>query len=119
MRLVFIYNAKSGVQQGLFNLAHKILSPDTYNCSLCKLTHGAFTSRKEWTEFMKSYPHELEFYHLDEFESRYPERFNYPVVLEVRNGNLKVVLSAKEINKLENVKGLIRALERHTQSKTD
>ncbi len=38
--LLFVYNADSGLVAGLFDSAHKLLSPSTYQCQLCTLTHG-------------------------------------------------------------------------------
>ena len=46
MEIQFIYNAKSGLANSIFDLAHKLISPDTYECNLCKITHGAFTETK-------------------------------------------------------------------------
>ena len=37
--IVFIYNAKSGTVNSLIDWAHKIVSPDTYECSLCSMTY--------------------------------------------------------------------------------
>ena len=31
-RLVFVYNAKSGVINGIFDYVHKFVSPSTYSC---------------------------------------------------------------------------------------
>ena len=42
MKLIFVYNAGSGKLNALFDMAHKIVSPTTYECSLCALTHDAF-----------------------------------------------------------------------------
>ncbi len=46
--LICIYNADGGVLNAARDMAHKILAPATYPCSLCALTYGAFTMQSEW-----------------------------------------------------------------------
>ena len=45
---LFVYNADSGPLKALFDFGHKIVSPGTYPCSLCRLTYGPFGMRREW-----------------------------------------------------------------------
>jgi hypothetical protein len=45
MKLLFVYNADSGLAAALFDSAHKLLSPQTYACNLCALTHGLARGR--------------------------------------------------------------------------
>ncbi|MEX0288178.1 MAG: GTPase, partial [Flavobacteriaceae bacterium] len=66
-KLLFIYNANSGLGNMLLDGAHKILSPSTYECKLCDITYGAFTERKIWKAFRKESGIEMEFLHKDEF----------------------------------------------------
>ena len=66
--LLFVYNAKSDIINSTFDFAHKIISPKTYGCNLCKLTHGNFGEKKSWKEFKEQNKNKLEFYHKDEFE---------------------------------------------------
>ncbi|NJM95354.1 MAG: GTPase, partial [Acaryochloridaceae cyanobacterium CSU_5_19] len=42
-RLIFVYNANSGGINTALDIAHKLLSPSTYRCNLCRLTHDTFT----------------------------------------------------------------------------
>jgi len=67
MNLIFVYNADSGVFNTLSDIAHKVFSPDTYQCNLCTLTHGYFQAREEWTTFLKDLDAQIEFLHRDEF----------------------------------------------------
>ena len=46
MKLIFVYNAKSGKLNALFDIAHKIVKPETYQCSLCAITHDALSEKK-------------------------------------------------------------------------
>jgi hypothetical protein len=72
-RLLFVYNADSGLFNTLADIGHKLLSPATYRCRLCTLTHGYFRERHEWRELAASLEAECRFLHRDEFRERYPD----------------------------------------------
>ena len=109
--LVFVYNADSGVFNTLADAAHKIFSPDTYACNLCALTHTAFGMRGEWRRFLEGLGVPLEFLHADELKARYGvEGVALPAVFEKEGADLRVAVSADEINAcgtLEELKRLI------------
>ena len=44
--LLFVYNAKSGIANVLVDISHKLLSPETYSCNLCVITHNTFIENK-------------------------------------------------------------------------
>ena len=44
--LIFIDNAKSGLVNEMIDFAHKIVSPETYDCNLCAISYGTFTKKK-------------------------------------------------------------------------
>jgi len=44
--IVFIYNAHSDIWNKYIDFAHKIISPSTYACDLCSLTHGNYSEKK-------------------------------------------------------------------------
>lgn len=73
-QLIFVYNADSGLFNTVTDIAHKILSPGTYACRLCALTHGHFTVREEWVAFLKMLDADCEFLHRDELAARYGVR---------------------------------------------
>ena len=52
--LIFIYNANSGVVNSLIDWAHKIISPDTYKCSLCSITYNNSDKKNEWSKLLPS-----------------------------------------------------------------
>lgn len=70
-QLLFVYNADSGLFNTVTDIAHKILSPATYACNLCALTHGHFKVREHWVEFLKTLDADCAFLHRDEFHARY------------------------------------------------
>jgi GNAT superfamily N-acetyltransferase len=116
-RLVFVYNADGGKLDALLDAGHKIVSPGTYQCSLCKLTHGAFSERNIWKKFRETTTLELTFLHRDEFEERYGTGFTYPIVL--RTGpDLEVLMSTGELNAMSNPEELIATIEERTRPAT-
>ena len=72
-KIIFVYNADSGLFNTLTDIGHKIFSPETYNCPLCDLTHGYFSMRKDWGEFLEQLDYELVFLHRDEFIKQHPD----------------------------------------------
>lgn len=112
--LVFVYNSDSGPVSGLLDIGHKILSPETYQCSLCSLTHDAFSEKEAWREFRRSVGLPLEFLHRDEFEKKYARTFTYPVILRKEDG-MRVLLSKEEIDRIASIEKLIEAIRHALQ----
>ena len=108
-QLIFVYNADAGPLHTALDIAHKLFSPATYRCDLCKLTHGLLRERETWQQFRASSGDELRFFHRDEFEREYPERYRYPVVLEEGAAGRRVVLDAAALAALD-LEGLIERL---------
>ena len=98
-KLVFVYNADSGMFNTLTDIAHKIFSPSTYSCQLCAISHSYFSERDEWKEFIQSLDVECEFLHRDEFEKKYQlTGQSYPAVFDISDGKPVQSLSADQIN---------------------
>ncbi len=96
--IIFVYNADSGLFNTVSDITHKLLSPRTYACNLCALTHGHFSMRKRWGNFIESLPLKTVFLHRDQFRQRYPDAdFALPAVLGEQNGELTLLLSATQI----------------------
>ncbi|MCB1735629.1 MAG: GTPase [Gammaproteobacteria bacterium] len=110
--LIFVYNADSGRLNAWLDIGHKLLSPRTYNCDLCHLTHGVFRERAAWKAWREHSKRPLQFLHRDEFEARYGATgYQYPIVLSARaDGGFDVVLSAFEIAEFQDLDALIRHL---------
>ncbi|HEY0082087.1 MAG TPA: hypothetical protein VGB61_04800 [Pyrinomonadaceae bacterium] len=111
--LVFVYNAESGLFNTLSDIAHKILSPETYACNLCALTHTTFGMRREWREFLERLDARTEFLHADELLSRYGlTGLSLPAILRRRGASLEEFADAAAINScrtLDELKRLIAA----------
>ena len=69
-KLIFVYNADSGVLNFILDAAHKLFSPSTYPCNLCALTYTP-TGLPRWRRFVKSLPWPAEFLHKDELAEQY------------------------------------------------
>ena len=110
-KLIFIYNADSGLGNMLLDGAHKILSPGTYNCKLCELTFGAFTEKNVWKKFRTESGLPMEFLHKDEFKKQYASKFGhtytFPIVLVEGETGLEVFITTEEMNRLGNAEELI------------
>lgn len=109
--LIFVYNANSGFINLSLDIAHKIISPKTYQCNLCTLTHDTFKQKSLWKQFMANTNLHITFYHKDEFKKNYPTAsFKLPCVIENDNLILKEVIDSKTINNFSNLKQFINAL---------
>ncbi len=97
--LIFVYNADEGFYNSLVDFTHKILSPKTYDCNLCKLSYGNFTEKKEWKEFISSFKIQSLFFHRDEFENAYNiKRKKFPAVFWKNGLKTLQIITADEIN---------------------
>jgi hypothetical protein len=106
-KIIFVYNADSGVFNLLSDIAHKIFSPQTYECNLCAITHSNFGMKKEWKEYLDSLGNPLEFLHADEFKSRYKhENVNLPAIFIEETGSLKQIANAGQINESQSIQDL-------------
>ncbi|WP_407556075.1 GTPase [Winogradskyella sp. 4-2091] len=112
MKLLFIYNANSGKLNALFDVGHKLISPSTYNCRLCTLTHDVFSENSTWKNFRSQSPFDMEFYHKDEFESKFPNvKMLYPTILKLNGNEISTVLSADVLNEISDIEVLIERLK--------
>ncbi|MEQ3654822.1 MAG: GTPase [Dokdonia sp.] len=121
MKLIFVYNANSGAFQQLLDTAHKVVSPQTYTCDLCSLTHGSFRESALWKTYRQTSGHSFTFFHKDEFEKAYRSKwlpkYRFPIVLiEDPTRGLEIGLNAEDLAKIETTQELIdkvAALSKH------
>ncbi|MBK1724590.1 hypothetical protein [Thiocystis violacea] len=106
---LFVYNADTGLFNGLADAAHKILSPETYACALCKVTYGWFGERGVWRDFLASLNADCRFLHRDEFQARFPEaRIALPAVLRLVDDRPVVCLDAERLSQCADLDELMR-----------
>lgn len=118
-KLIFVYNADSGLRNVLVDGARKILSPTTYECSLCSITYGAFTENSAWKKFRKETDLTMVFLHKDEFakqyKSKFGHKFTFPIVLNETELGHEVLIATNELNGLSDARELIDLLVKRTE----
>lgn len=103
-KLVFVYNANSGVISLVKDFWKKILKPSSYECNLCFQTFGAFTMKRDWKKFINNLNIDTEFLHRDEFEMKYRiKNALYPSAYLEQNAELKLLISREEMNSVKNL----------------
>ena len=114
MKLIFVYNANSGFLDKLFDGAHKIVSPSTYDCNLCTITFGAFSEDELWKAYREHSELAMEFYHKDEFlkkfKSKWLPTYDFPIILLENKMELEVFISSEELEALRTSEALIEEI---------
>ncbi len=112
-RLDLVYNADAGIVAGLFDLAHKLVSPATYPCSLCGVTYGLFGMNRQWRDYLSSLAVPVAFFHRPDFLAAYPAFADEPrpLVAHDDGGVLTIWLDAAALMSLTTVDALIAALQ--------
>ncbi|MCR4300540.1 MAG: hypothetical protein NUV51_02940 [Sulfuricaulis sp.] len=111
--LIFVYNADSGFVNSLLDIGHKIVSPQTYSCNLCAITHSAFSMRDEWKKFVAGLGVSVEFLHRDELAQHYGlSGLKLPVILRKSEGKVSEWISRDEINHCQSLAELSHLVEK-------
>ncbi len=103
--LILVYNANATVFAVTVDFFHKLFSPQTYQCNLCRVTYGPVTIKKEWKQFLDSLSYTVVFYHKDQFVRDVPGSGveTFPVILTREAGVLSVLVSTDEINQVSTI----------------
>ena len=110
-KLLFVYNADSGLFNTVTDIAHKMLSPKTYECNLCSITHGVFKVRETWVTFLEQLDAECEFLHKDEFLKNNPASdVVFPAVFKIQDDHPELWIDSESINGLDSVDDLKRVI---------
>jgi len=103
-KLIFIYNADSGLLNTVKDFWHKALRPSTYQCNLCQTTFGTFGAKKEWKSFINTLEVDTEFLHKDEFLESYDvQDAKYPSAYLLEDGSLRLLISQEEMNNVATI----------------
>jgi len=95
--IIFTYNADSGFVNLMKDVVHRVASPGTYPCNLCKVTYGPTGMKNDWKKFIDSIDADVEFLHADEFAARFPDiKIQHPSVVD--GSTKKVILNAADMN---------------------
>jgi hypothetical protein len=110
--LIFIYNADSGLVNTLLDIGHKIVSPQTYSCNLCAITHSTFKMREEWKQFIVQLGCPVEFLHRDELARHHGIRDTLlPAIFCLTEAGVQEWIGQEAINRcrtLDELKHLIQ-----------
>jgi hypothetical protein len=60
-KVIFVYNADSGIFNSIEDYVHKIVSPSTYGCNLCGLTYGNMGMKNNWKQYISGQKYPVEF----------------------------------------------------------
>ncbi|TDI81463.1 MAG: GTPase [Bacteroidetes bacterium] len=116
MKLIFVYNANSGVLEKIIDGAHKIVSPSTYDCNLCAITFGKFTEDGLWKDFRENTAVTMEFLYKDKFLQNYDAKnlqpLSFPAILLKTATNLELFISSEILNKMTSSEELIKAIKK-------
>ena len=104
-KLIFVYNAKSGFINGIVDYIHKIISPETCFCNLCKLTYNNTGKVKIWADYLENLPVEVLFLYKDNIEDIqlslvYTDEALPYVLLQILNQKIYLITS-DELNKIK------------------
>lgn len=113
-RLLFVYNANSGLGSALLDVAHKVLKPSTYSCSLCQLTYGTLREKETWKRFREASNIPMAFLHKDEFAGKWGrkqlENYSFPAIFLQKGKTLELLVGTEELNAMASEKELIQRM---------
>ena len=111
-KIIFVYNAESGKLNALIDSLHKIVSPSTYNCNLCAITHTPFGMKKQWARFIEETHLPVEFLHRDEFQKQHQTIDTpLPAIFINTNQRFEKFISSDEINHCSNLTELEKLIK--------
>ena len=111
--LIFIYNAKSGLYQAVVDWTHKIISPGTYECSLCSLTYGNLGKNNKWSKFLETINMNKSFIYDDQLRDLdFYNNESLPCIFLRKDNNYSLLLTSDELNNSENLDNLIDLIKK-------
>jgi len=109
--LVLVYNADAGLFNMLADIGHRVVSPTTYPCALCELTHGYFAMRGTWATFAESLAMSVTYLHRDQFRALFPDDAeSLPAVFRVTGGDWRRLLDRDALRGYRSVTELADAI---------
>lgn len=107
-RILFVYNADSGLIAQLTDYVHKIVSPQSYPCSLCQITYGNLGMKRDWRRFAQELPLAAVFLHRDELTGKHATLLTekLPAVFVAEGGEVTLLVSADELDETPDVPAL-------------
>jgi len=111
---VFIlYNANAGLLNGAFDSIHKIISPSTYQCGLCSITHGYFGAKLAWKNFLlelQASDFNVRILYQEDLKN-WPLNFvEVPGVYLLQDGVLSLLIGQNQLTKLKTSEEIVEVL---------
>ncbi|WP_292470338.1 hypothetical protein [Methanolobus sp.] len=107
-KVIFVYNADSGIFNSIEDYVHKIVSPSTYGCNLCGLTYGNMGMKNNWKQYISGQKYPVEFLHKDVFFKKYNlDNVSFPCAYIEYNGKIELLITSDEINYLGTLEELM------------
>ena len=111
MELIFVYNAQKGRLNSLIDYFHKTISPGTYSCNLCAITHN-FKKKRKWKNFIQNFPHKIKFYYKDHLNDLSLNNYKnkLPCCLVYDDEKYSLLINKTTIDTLKNEEELIELI---------
>ena len=107
-----MYNANSDFSSVVGDFFNKLSKPEENPCKLCELTYGTWKMKDEWKLFLGTLGVETKFMHKDEFVKKLGRDYiEFPAVFIKRDKGIRVLITAKEINKVRDLQDLMDLVE--------
>ena len=117
-KVLFVYNADSGLLNFVLDAAHKLFSPSTYPCNLCALTYTP-TGLPRWRRFVKTLPWPVEFIHKDELTEQYDTTdVPLPAAFVWDGQTVQPWIDAEEMNSYQTLEALMTAVSQRLPQAT-
>ena len=119
-RVLFVYNADSGLIAQLKDYVHKIVAPQSYPCSLCQITFGNLGMKRAWRRFVQDLPQTAVFLHRDELTGRYALLLSesLPAVFVEEREEISSLVTAEELNETPDLPALQAVVSARLEERT-
>ena len=108
-KLIFIYNASNDPISVSFDFIHKIISPSTYQCSLCKITYGNVSMHNKWKEYTEHSDYIFEFLYKNNY-LKYHQNLKveeFPVAYKYNGSAYELFISRQDFDLCTSLDSLI------------
>ena len=108
-KILFVFKASNAPISKAVDWFHKVISPGTYQCQLCQLTHHHFGSRALLKTWQKQIPYEVEFWYEDQWNEKHREE-ELPLIAILQTdqtAQIEIILTKEEIEKLTSLDELL------------
>lgn len=107
-RLIFIYNANSGLSSAVLDSAKKLFRLEA--CGLCTITHGLVKEKQAWKNCQAQFDLPIDYFHKDDYPRELKElvKDKLPCIVAQINPKPIILLNDEQIN---SCRGDVQVLE--------